>query len=226
MFHYIKKAKNYWVSDASFVTLLVMLLFTVFVLPVMIEREGDTTVFLNIMFILLFFVGIFSAREKGFLIASISMVTMHLLLRLIRFTDIPYDFYLFERFVIILNLLLLIFINFRLLFRDQEVNTYRVVGAINVYLLVALAGAFGFEYIHILTGQSIGGDIELTGKDEDFGDFMYFSLVCTSTVGFGELYPVGITAKMLSVFLSVTGILYPAVVIAKLVSSVSFKNKD
>jgi hypothetical protein len=38
-----------------------MLLFTVFILPVMIEREGDTTVFLNIMFILLFFVGISTA---------------------------------------------------------------------------------------------------------------------------------------------------------------------
>ena len=223
---YFEKAKNYWISDASFVTLLLMLLFMVFVLPIMIDKEGDSTLFLNIMFIALFFVGIFSAREKGFLIASISMVTIHLLLRLIRFTDNPYEFYLLERIVIILNLLLLIFINFRLLFRDQEVNTYRVVGAINVYLLVALAGAFGFEYIHILTGQSIGGDVILTGRDEDFGDFMYFSLVSTSTVGFGELYPKGMTAKMLSVFLSVSGILYPAVVIAKLVSSVSLKNKD
>jgi hypothetical protein len=218
MFHYIKKAKNYWVSDASFGTLLIMLLFTVFVLPVMIEREGDTTIFLNIMFILLFFVGIFSSREKGFLIASISMVTIHLLLRLIRFTNNPYEFYLLERVVIILNLLLLTFINLRLLFRDEEVNKYRVAGAINVYLLVALAGAFGFEYIHLLTGQSIGGDVILTGKDEDFGDYMYFSLVSTSTVGFGELYPDGMAAKMLSVFLSVTGILYPAIVIAKLVS--------
>ncbi|SMD44945.1 Ion channel [Aquiflexum balticum DSM 16537] len=218
MFQYFKKAKNYWISDASFGSLLIMLLFTVFVLPAMIESKGDTTIFLNIMFFLLFFVGIFSATEKGFLIASISMVTMHLLLRLIRFTDNPYEFYLLERIVIILNLLLLIFINMRLLFRDEEVNKYRVAGAINVYLLVALAGAFGFEYIHLSTGQSIGGDVILTGKDEDFGNYMYFSLVSTSTVGFGELYPVGMTARMLSVFLSVTGVLFPAIVIAKLVS--------
>lgn len=218
MLHYLKKAKNYWISDASFVTLLVMLLFTVFVLPVMIDREGDTTIFLNIMFIALFFVGIFSAREKGFLIASITMVTVHLLLRLIRFTDNPYEFYLLERIVILLNLLLLIIINIRLLFRDQEVNTYRVIGAVNVYLLVALSGAFGFEVIQILTGDSIGGEIEMSGMDQDFGDFMYFSLVSISTVGFGDLYPLGMSSKMLSVFLSVLGILFPAVVIAKLVS--------
>lgn len=214
----IEKTKNYWISDASFVTLLVMLLFTVFVLPVMIDREGDTTIFLNIMFIILFFVGIFSAREKGFLIASITMVTVHLLLRLIRFTDNPYEFYLLERIVILFNLLLLIFINIRLLFRDQKVNAYRVVGAVNVYLLVALSGAFGFEVIQLLTGDSIGGEIEFSGMDVDFGDYMYFSLVSISTVGFGEIYPVNMSSKMLSVFLSALGILYPAVVIAKLVS--------
>jgi hypothetical protein len=218
MFQYLKKAKNYWVSDASFGTLLAMLLFTVFILPVMIDKEGDTTIFLNIMFIILFVIGVFSAMERGFLIASISMVTIHLLLRLIRFTDNPYEFYLLERIVIILNLLLLIVINIRLLFRDQEVNTYRVVGAVNVYLLVALVGAFGFEVIQLLTGDSIGGEITISGMDVDYGDYMYFSLVSISTVGFGELFPVNMSSKMLSVFLSALGILYPAVVIAKLVS--------
>jgi hypothetical protein len=43
--------------------------------------------------------------------------------------------------------------------------------------------------------------------------------VSLTTVGFGDLYPVQIMAKMLSVFLSTIGILYPAVVIAKLVAS-------
>jgi hypothetical protein len=215
---YFEKAKNYWISDASFVTLLLMLLFTVFLLPIMIDKEGDSTLFLNIMFIALFFVGIFSANTKPLILISSILVSFHLGLRFIRFGDNAFEFYSLERIVIILNLLLLTFINLRLLFRDEEVNKYRVAGAINVYLLVALAGAFGFEYIHLLTGQSIGGDVILTGKDEDFGDYMYFSLVSTSTVGFGELYPDGMAAKMLSVFLSVTGILYPAIVIAKLVS--------
>lgn len=218
MFEYLKKAKNYWVSDTSFVTLLGMLFFTVFILPVMINKEGETTIFLNIMFIVLFFVGIFSAMEKRFLIAGISLVTIHLLLRLIRFTDNPYEFYLLERIVIILNLILLIVINIRLLFRDLEVNSYRVIGAVNVYLLLAVAGAFGFEIIQLLMGNSIGGDIEISGMDVDFGDYMYFSLVSISTIGFGDLYPVNMSSKMLSVLLSALGILYPAVVIAKLVS--------
>lgn len=195
-----------------------MLVFTIFILPVLIDREEDTAVFLNIMFITLFLIGVFSSNKKSYLIVSISLFTIHLLLRLIRFTDNPYEFYLIERVVIILNLMLLVVINLSLLFRDQEINTYRVIGAVNVYLLLALAGAFGFELIHLTLGNAIEGDVELLGKDGDYGTYIYFSLVSISTVGFGEIYAQGVAAKMLAVFLSVLGILYPAVVIAKLVS--------
>ncbi|TVP49601.1 MAG: two pore domain potassium channel family protein [Mongoliibacter sp.] len=218
MSNYLKKTRNYWISDASFVTLLGMLIFTIFILPVLIDSKGDTAIFLNFMFISLFFIGVFSSNNKGYLIASISLLTIHLLLRLIRFTDNPHEFYLLERVVIILNLMLLVVINISLLFRDQEINTYRVIGAVNVYLLLALAGAFGFELIQLTSGNAIDGNIELLGRDGDYGTYIYFSLVSISTVGFGDIYAEGITAKMLAVFLSVLGILYPAVIIAKLVS--------
>jgi hypothetical protein len=115
-------------------------------------------------------------------------------------------------------LLLFIFINIRLLFRDNEVNTHRILGAINVYLSVALAGGFGFEIIHLIVGESIEGNIEIIGGDADYGNFIYYSLTNISTVGYGDMYAVNVQAKMLSVFLSFVGILYPAVIIAKLIS--------
>ncbi|MDX5477192.1 potassium channel family protein [Fontibacter flavus] len=215
---YFESTKKYWESDVSFISLLLMLLVIVFILPVLIDRETDNALFLNLMFIILFFIGIFSAREKVFVIASITMLTLHVSLRLVRFGDNPFEFYLLERIVVILNFALFMLINFRLLFRDDEVNAYRIIGAVNVYLSLALIGAFAMEVIQLTTGNSIEGNIQLTGRDEDFGDYIYFSLVSLSTVGFGDVHPVNISSKMLSSFLSVVGILYPAVVIAKLVS--------
>ena len=87
-----------------------------------------------------------------------------------------------------------------------------------MYLCVALLGAFVFEIIHLTVGNSISGELDLQGLDDDYAQYIYFSLVSLTTVGFGDLYPVNIMSKMLSVFLSTVGILYPAVVIAKLVS--------
>ena len=215
----LHRTKQYWESDVSFISLLLMLFIIDFIIPVVIENEKNTTYFLNFMFIMLFFIGIFSARDKVFVIASVSMLSVHLILRLIRFGDNPHEFYLLERIVIMLNILLFIAVNLRLLFRDDQVNSYRIIGAVNVYLSLALWGAFAFELIQLTLGSSIEGNLHLKGWDDDFGDYMYFSLVSISTVGFGDVYPSNMASKMLSAFLSVMGILYPAVVIAKLVSS-------
>jgi hypothetical protein len=112
------------------------------------------------------------------------------------------------------------YINFRLLFRDDRVNFDRIVGAVNVYLLLALLGSFLFDLLGVYTGQPVlTGNIELTGGEEDYTHYAYFSLVCLTTVGFGDVYPGMQAARMLSVFLSAMGILYPAVVIARLVSA-------
>jgi hypothetical protein len=219
MTDFLKRAKNYWISDASFLTLFLMLFASVFLLPVMIDNEHESTFFLNSIFVLIFFAGVFSSRDRIFLVFSVSLLSVHIVLKLIRFGDNPYEFYLWERIVILCNLLLFVIINFRLLFRDDQVNLYRIIGAVNVYLLAALAGAIGFEIIQLTHGQSIGGFVEFEGNERDYAHYMYYSLVCITTVGFGDIFPINMTTKMLSVFLSAFGILYPAVVIAKLVSS-------
>jgi hypothetical protein len=188
-------------------------------MPVLIELGYDSILFLNIMFIALFFTGIFSSKENILILTTTILFFTHVVLKLIRFSDYPYEFYFLERVVGLLNLLVFIFINIKLLFRDNEINLYRVIGAINVYLLLALLGAFLFEMITILFGDAITGDISLRNDDEDYAYYIYYSLVSLTTVGYGDIYPSNMASRMISVFLSATGILYPAVVIAKLVSS-------
>ncbi len=213
-----KSFTEYWLTDASFGILLLLLIFTVFVLPILIEYGQFHSIFVNTVFLFLFFTGIWSSTNNKLIVITSALFFAQLGLRILRFSDWEFEFYLSERIVGILNMVVFIFLNIRLLFRDSEINIYRVIGAINVYLLVAILGAFVFEIIQLLTGSSITGTPELVGLDEDYAFYIYFSLVSLTTVGFGELYPVQIMAKMLSVFLSTIGILYPAVVIARLVS--------
>ncbi|MEN2283002.1 potassium channel family protein [Algoriphagus sp. SE2] len=214
-----KNFTDYWLTDASFGVLLLILVFTVFILPILIEYEHVHFVFVNTVFLFLFFTGIWSSRERILIFLTSGLFFTQLGLRLLRFSDFDFEFYLSERIVGILNMLVFIFLNIRLLFRDMEINIYRVIGAINVYLLVAILGAFVFETIQIITGSGIAGAAELRGVDEDYPQYIYFSLVSLTTVGFGDMYPTHIMAKMLSVFLSTVGILYPAVVIARLVGA-------
>jgi hypothetical protein len=222
----LRKFSDYWLTDASFGLLLLILLFTVFVLPILIEYGHVNPIFVNSVFLFLFFTGIWSSRNRFIIFFTTSLFFLQLGLRLLRFSDTEFEFYLMERVVGILNMMVFIFLNFSLLFRDFEVNVYRVIGAVNVYLSVAILGAFVFEVIYLITGESIAGQIVLQGLDQDFASYIYFSMVSLTTVGFGDLYPTQIMAKMLSVFLSTIGILYPAVVIAKLVGSSALRNKS
>lgn len=217
----IRSFQAYWLADASFLTLLVMLVAAVFVLPVIMEISSHGVLLFNILLLSVFLSGIFSTRSAWLISVSATLFGIHLALRLIRFGENPYSFFVLENVVGIANALVFIFINLRLLFRDQSVNTYRIVGAVNVYLLLALMGALTLEVIHAATGVSIGGDVVLSGKDGDYVHFIYLSLASLTTVGFGDIHAVGTPARMVVTFLSTLGVLFPAIVIARLVGVAS-----
>lgn len=215
----IEKITENWLTEGSIIVLLISLVFTVFLLPIFIELGFVNFYFVNAVFVFLFFVGIWSSNTKLLVYFTSFLFLIQLSLRILRFSDLPTDFYLAERITGLVNMVAFIFLNIRLLFKDHESNIYRIMGAINVYLLVAIYGAFGFEVIQLIMGDSISDTIDLSGVDSDFSTYIYFSMVSLTTVGFGDFVPVNIVSKMLSVFLSAIGILYPAIVIARLVSS-------
>ncbi|MCO5763147.1 MAG: two pore domain potassium channel family protein [Gammaproteobacteria bacterium] len=220
----IRKLQSYWLADASFITLLIMLITAVFVLPVIMELTGQGVLLFNILLLSVFFSGIFSTRSVGLIAVSALLFSIHLTLRLIRFGENPYSFFVLENVIGIANAMVFIYINLRLLFRDRIVNTYRIIGAVNVYLLLALMGALTFEVIHAATGVSIGGNVVLSGKEDDYVHFIYFSLTSLTTVGFGDIYAVSASARMLATFLSTLGVLFPAIVIARLVGMASSRS--
>jgi Ion channel len=213
----IRNFQAYWLADASFVTLLIMLVTAVFVLPVIMEISGRGVLLFNILLLGVFFSGIFSTRSVGLIAVSAILFSVHLALRIIRFGENPYSFFVLENVIGIANIMVFIFINLQLLFRDRIVSAYRIVGAVNVYLLLALMGALTLEVIHAATGVSIGGNVVLSGKDDDYVHFIYFSLTSLTTVGFGDIYALSTPARMLATFLSTLGVLFPAIVIARLV---------
>lgn len=195
-----------------------MLSLTIFVMPVLLEFEilHPQTIHLTLMTIYL--AGIWSARHKSILILAILVFSVSLVLNITDLfsTNTTFKSLLWVTYSI--NTAIFIVTNLNLLFRDDRFNFHRVMGAVNVYLLFAMLGAFSLEMIQAGLGSSLKGEVELTGADQDFGDYIYFSLVSLTTVGFGEIQPANSAAKMLSVFLSTLGILFPAIVIARLLT--------
>jgi hypothetical protein len=99
---------------------------------------------------------------------------------------------------------------------ERTVTLDAVYGAIAIYLLI---GAF-FATIDAAVGQ-LGSDPFFTElKDPGFEQYMYFSYVTLSTVGYGDFTPATSVARALSVTEALTGQLYLVTIVAVLVSNV------
>ena len=96
---------------------------------------------------------------------------------------------------------------------DEDV----VVGSICAYLLAALSFASIYAGIETLSPGAFGLDPS-EGEARTYGRLLYFSLVTITTLGFGDVSPVHEGAQALVCLQSVVGILFPAVVVARVVA--------
>jgi hypothetical protein len=86
----------------------------------------------------------------------------------------------------------------------------------SIYLLLALTWAVSFEAIEILSPGSFQGLRD--GATLGLIEFFYFSLTTMTTLGFGDITPVGPTTRIWVILEAVTGVFFMAVLVARLVT--------
>lgn len=214
----IDKIRQHWLEDASFFTLFLILLFFIFILPIVIEHVKGSSLIINFGLILLYLSGIFSCHLKPLRNTLTVVFVVILCLKINRLFLNDNTFFITELILSILNIITLIYLNIKLLFRNSEYNLYRIIGAINVYFLVAVYSTLFLTLLSQFINPVLEGKVHLDSSDKDFGIYIYYSLVSITTVGYGDIYATNIIVKQLSIFLSTFGILYPAIVIAQLIS--------
>jgi hypothetical protein len=105
--------------------------------------------------------------------------------------------------------------------RSKRVTADTIFGAIAVYLLFGVIMAMLFHFLNnVGPGSvlaSVGEATNLVERYDQFGDILYFSFVTLTSVGYGDLTPVGPAARSLAMFEGVVGQLYLAILIARLV---------
>ena len=105
--------------------------------------------------------------------------------------------------------------------KSQKVTLTIIVNSINGYLLIGILGAVLLAiaettqrfFFHIHTGAiNFAGDAAA-----GFHDYLYFSFVTLTTLGYGDITPVSALAKSLTVVIAISGQLYLTILIALLV---------
>jgi hypothetical protein len=104
-------------------------------------------------------------------------------------------------------------------YREGPITGHRIRGAIVVYLLLALFFAYVYGFIEIMHAGSFRlPEGEPSARLEPLQDFLYFSVVTITTLGYGDITPIDPWARAVVIMEAVIGPLYLTILLARLVT--------
>ncbi len=98
----------------------------------------------------------------------------------------------------------------------ERVNFEVVCALPSIYLLFAAIWAVSYQIIETLSPGSFQGGRD--GAVPGIAEFLYFSLTTITTLGYGDITPVGPVTRMWVTLEAVAGVFYIAILVARLVT--------
>jgi hypothetical protein len=103
----------------------------------------------------------------------------------------------------------------RTVFGAGKITFHRVVGGALVYLIIGLVFVPLIGFVHLLDPDVLPN---LDRKEENFPTFIYYSFTTLTTTGYGDIAPVHPYARGLANIEQAIGALFPATLLARLVT--------
>lgn len=113
--------------------------------------------------------------------------------------------------------IVLIWVVSRAVFGPGRVTYHRVIGAILLYLTIGLTFVSGYTFVGLADPNAFT-DLTITDSPALADDLIYFSFVTLTTIGYGDILPVHPLARSLCNLEGIIGQLYPATLLARLVT--------
>jgi len=109
------------------------------------------------------------------------------------------------------------FVVARKVFGPGPVTYHRIVGAVLLYMLIAMAFVSLFTVVGLWAPNAFNGMV-LEDNQKMSSSLIYFSFVTLTSTGYGDIFPVHPVARSLCNLETIIGQLYPATLLARLVT--------
>jgi len=200
--------------EAKFTYLLLGLMVTLLAGPISLEFTNQSpSLIISLAFTGTLVVGIWTLLEsKAWFRVGVILATAEAVISIIHaIRPLPILQFLSMGMAIAFCALSLVFA-LRHIFSGNRIDGNRIIGAICVYLLLGVLLALLNMFVYELIPDSFSG---ITGNvDTEQGlDLIYYSFVTMTTLGYGDIAPVGPLARALAYFGAVTGQFYIAILV-------------
>ncbi len=102
--------------------------------------------------------------------------------------------------------------------RAENVDSDVIIGAISVYMVTGIIWAFIYSLLAMLDPNAFSYSAGVFKPPYVFTNFTYYSYVTLTTLGYGDITPVGAYARIISYLEAIAGVMYIAILVSRFVS--------
>lgn len=221
MHRLLQRNNEFWNHERSLRALLVYMSVSLFVWIPLSDYDDFWWGFLivDLLFNMIILAGVFSVltrwRKQLFFIVIAVLVS---LLRIVSFLTGSVTLQLVGYALAIVFFALLARMVMQHIFKGGPVNYYRIEGSVVVFMIIGIVYAWFYTLLEAIQPGSFAITEPSQNYQDMFSQFLYFSFVTMTTLGYGDMIATGSLAKSLVIFQGMIGLLYPVILIARLVS--------
>lgn len=204
----------------NFYYLLVALVIFLVAIPLADDLSiGGAPAIRGLVFSGLLLIGVWSLRGgKRFFRSGMTFVIGGVLLNMLA-AQMQSPFLLWGSLASLIGFLLVaILFTLRQVAIPSHINANRIAGAVCIYLMLGVIWALSYAMLELAMPGSFAGFTAWTDRGFD-SEWLYFSFVTMTTLGYGDLLPVSATARAMAYLQAIFGQFYIAVLVAGLVSA-------
>jgi hypothetical protein len=203
------------INDQLLTALTILLSLLLFVVAPLQANGVISGTFFGIMFGLILIPAALMVSESTFALGAILVALLLVFVAAIRQGSIA-DRYLDVLAWLIAGLTLSSVVS-RAVFARGKVTYHRIVGGVLLYLTIGLTFVALFGLVVLLQPNAFNSLASFQGNF-GIGTLIYFSFVTLTTIGYGDLVPLHPYARSLANVEAIVGQLYPATLLARLVT--------
>jgi hypothetical protein len=211
---FVNALTRFWTDDKGLSLFSALLLIVIFVIPPFLEPGSGRRLAGDVAYALLLVSGVRALGERRLarlVLMPVALVTLAVYLGS-RVVPVAEPWVLGTS---LSSLLLFLVLVLGQTLRAGPITFHRIQGAVAAYLLLGVIWAYAYALLaHVRPGALAGPVNPADGPRA----FLYFSFVTLTTVGYGDVLPVHPLARSLAMLEAVTGPLYLAILVARLVS--------
>jgi hypothetical protein len=215
-----KRFMRFWSEERSLTAFLALLTVEIFVIAPIYHTGLAIGLFNNILFSLLLLVGLLTMTRRKALQAVVTMfVALAVATHWARIVFGVTGLEILDSLLMLSCTIGFLVIVLWQVYREGPVTAHRIQGAVAGYLLLSLIFAIAYGLVETLQpGAFQMPSVQAQADGRQSQAFYYFSVITLTTTGYGDITAVNPFARTLVMMEALVGQLYPAILIARLVS--------